>query len=200
VTRPVEYPRWKKLAIGSFIALHWFCVLGWLAPNPSPVKTAMLDVPLPGAGRPLAWSYLLVTAQFQDWAMFAPDPLQENRYLSVSERFADGSTRSAELPRVMRMSPLVSWFEKPESKYAQNMFEERPLPMRQDLARYWGRRLAEGAPTAPVEVTLYKHWAPIPRHDRPGANQPADYYHLLRDQGAYHVAPIVTLSLEDKTR
>ena len=88
----------RKLLVSAFILFHGYCVLTWVCPGPSPALTFLLSprIPLPtGPGgrferRPLVPAYMHLTGQHQGWMLFAPNPLQHNRYVDTYERRSAG--------------------------------------------------------------------------------------------------------------
>jgi hypothetical protein len=197
--------RRRKILISLFIVFHFACIIAWILPKPSPIKSFLLGlkVPLPGhsrnedgAGSHLAVgprevvaSYLHHTAQWQDWAMFAPNPLQTNRYLGAQVILERGSVRDYTLPRLEEMSWPRAWVEKRYRKLKNRLLDENRRELYEDLARFIARGLNEpGNP--PVRVTLFAYESPIPRHDREelkGPNAPpwVDYSLLLREQARF---------------
>lgn len=195
------YPRWFKILVSAFILFHWICVIGWLLPKPSPVKTFLLTRTIPlltrstqpdgSRGkwtfrrRPIASTYLFHTAQWQDWQMFAPDPLQINRYVAATVTFQNGATRLYTFPRLSQLNWLEAWVEKRYRKLQHRIAENKSPLVKQDLARFIARRTHDPA-NPPIRVVLTLYEAPIPRHDRPEVSGPApawvDYTRLLRQE------------------
>lgn len=197
---PPLYPRWKKRLISTFIVFHWTCVAAWLWPNPSDLKSFLMSIkaPLPVHGaagwtiesRPVAVEYLLHTAQHQDWSMFAPNPLQINRYVAATVTFRDGSCAEYGMPRLSQLGPIDALLEKRYRKY-QHRIADEPLPaFREDFARYIARRMNR-AGNPPVRVAIYDYQSPIPRHDRPGASGWIDYTTLLRRDSQFSGVPLI---------
>lgn len=186
---------WKRGLISGFILFHWACVAAWLWPNPSDVKSFLLSIraPLPGRGaagwdlapRSVAVEYLLHTAQHQDWSMFAPNPLQINRYVAATVTFRDGRREEFGFPRVSQLGFFQGWLDKRYRKYQHRIADEPSPAFREDLARYIARRMNR-ADNPPVRVTIYDYQSPIPRHDRPKPEGWVDYPALLRRESRFH--------------
>ena len=86
-----HYSRRRKILISAFIVFHLGCVLAWVMPKPSPLKSFLLGLKLPlpsysrnGAEKEPRWkveprevipTYLYNTSQYQGWSMFAPVPV-----------------------------------------------------------------------------------------------------------------------------
>ncbi|HVR87205.1 MAG TPA: hypothetical protein VMU54_22960, partial [Planctomycetota bacterium] len=78
------YSRWRKLLISGFILFHLGCILAWVMPKPSPIKTFLLGLKLPLPKREkkpdekealwriepreIVSTYLFNTGQYQGWA------------------------------------------------------------------------------------------------------------------------------------
>lgn len=188
----------RRALISAFILFHWACVAAWLWPNPSDLKNFLMGirVPLPVRdarpgqtgwtleSRPVAAAYLFHTAQHQDWAMFAPNPLQINRYVAATVTLRDGRQVEFGFPRLSQLGPWQCLIQKRYRKY-QHRIAEEPVPaFREDLARYIARRA--GRPENPaVRVTIYEYQSPIPRHDRRRNPGWVDYVDLLRDHARF---------------
>jgi hypothetical protein len=197
--------RRRKILISLFIVFHFACVVAWILPKPSPVKSFLLGLKLPlpghswsgdGAGsrltigpREVVASYLYHTAQWQDWAMFAPNPLQTNRFVGAQVFLERGSWRDYTLPRLEEMGWIQACLEKRYRKLKNRLLDENRRELYEDLARFIARRSNEpGNP--PVRVTLFAYESPIPRHDREELKQPnapawVDYALLLREQARF---------------
>jgi hypothetical protein len=186
---------WRRSLVSTFIVFHWACVGAWIWPNPSDLKTFLLGirVPLPvhdeRAGwtvqpRSVACAYLFHTAQHQDWAMFAPNPLQINRYVAATVTLRDGTRVEYGFPRLSQLGIVQCWIQKRYRKY-QHRIADEPVPaFRADLARYIARRTGTKDNPA-VRVILYEYQSPIPRHNR--AREPGwvDYTEILRDHARF---------------
>lgn len=190
----------RRLAISGFILFHWACVLAWVWPNPSDLKTFFFNLrmplPVPGAGhgrmgwrvefRPVVSTYLFNTAQYQDWAMFAPNPLEFNRFVAATVTFRDGRREEYGFPRLCQLDGLHAWVEKRYRKLQHRIADENVAAFREDLARYIARRVNEGR-NPPVRVTLYDYRSPIPKPDRAGLDprEWVDYSKLLREDARF---------------
>ena len=168
--------------------------------NPSDVKAFLLSLsaPLPVVSkghwtlesRSVAVEYLLHTGQHQDWSMFAPNPLQINRYVAATVTYRDGGHDEFAFPRLSQMGSMEAWIEKRYRKYQHRIAEENVPAFREDLARYIARhRNPPGNP--PVRVQVYDYQSPIPRHDRPGASGWVDYTTLLRQESRFTGVPLI---------
>jgi hypothetical protein len=203
--KAIPYSSRRKVSISLFILFHFACVIAWNLPKPSPIKAWLLGLkaPLPGIARtadaggsswsfearPIVASYLHHTAQWQDWAMFAPNPVQTNQYLGAHVIFENGSWKEYTLPRLDQMGWLEAWARKRYRKLKNRLIDEKNRELYEDLARWIAREQGEPGNRA-IRVTLLVYDAPIPRHDRkelrdPGAPAWIDYSELLRDRAAY---------------
>jgi hypothetical protein len=184
----------SRVALSLFIAFHWACVLAWLWPNPSALKSAFFSLRLPSAdsrpGLPVVSAYLFHTAQHQDWAMFAPNPLQINRYVAATVTLRDGRKVPYSFPRLCELGLLEGWIEKRYRKFQHRIADEPVQAYRIDLARFIARRIHDPA-NPPVRVELFDYQSPIPRHDRPNREAWTDYSSLLRDPARFVPVPLV---------
>jgi len=199
------YSRRRKVLISAFIVFHFACVVAWILPKPSPVKSWVLGlkVPFPGTSRssdgresglsfeprPIVATYLHHTAQWQDWAMFAPNPVQTNQYIGAHVIFERGNWTEYTLPRLDQMGWLEAWAQKRYRKLKNRLIDENRREFYEDLARWIARTQSEPANRA-VRVTVFVYDAPIPRHDRNELGDPrsaawVDYSELLREKAAY---------------
>jgi len=204
-TRAGTVPRWKKALISAFILFHFGCILAWVMPKPSPIKAFLLGLKLPLPSREkksneteahwriepreVVGTYLFNTSQYQGWAMFAPAPVQANRYVEATVLFQDGNWLDYAFPRLGQMNFLEAWIEKRWRKIEQNMFDPDFRPYDEDVAR-WIAREMDRPGNHPVRVSVLLFEAAIPRHDRDelqGPKAPAwiDYPVLLRDKTRY---------------
>lgn len=160
----------RRGAVAAFLLFHGYCVLTWVFPGPSAALAFLSSprIPWPAATgeRPLVPAYMHLTGQHQGWMMFAPNPLQHNRYVTATVLRRDGSTEPYAFPRLSEVGVAEAWVQKRYRRY-QHAIVEHPVPaFRADLARYIARRVHRpGNP--PVRVVLHVHESPIPRHDVP---------------------------------
>ena len=203
--RAAHYSPRRKILISLFILFHFGCLIAWVLPKPSPIKTCLLglSLPLPGltreAGeqtslwafksRPFVAEYLYHTAQWQDWAMFAPNPVQTNQYLGAHVIYERGNWKEYTLPHLDQMNWVESWIEKRYRKLKNRLIDEKRPEFYEDLARWIARQESQpGNRVARVSVILYD--SPIPRHDRKDLGDPhtapwINYTELLREKATY---------------
>lgn len=197
--------RRRKVLVSIFILFHFSCLIAWVLPKPSPVKTWLLGLsfPLPGPSReagaekshwtiksrPIVAEYLHHTAQWQDWAMFAPNPVQTNQHLGAHVIFERGNWKEYTLPRLDQMNWVEAWIEKRYRKLKNRLIDEKRPEFYEDLARWIARQMSEpNNRVTRVSVMLYD--APIPRHDRKELGDPhtaswVNYTELLREKAVY---------------
>jgi hypothetical protein len=182
----------SKILISFFILFHWTCVVAWLLPNPSAIKSFLLSVksPFSSHGRQIVATYLHWTANWQDWAMFAPNPLQSNRYLGAIIHFNDGATKRFDFPNFSRLGYFEAHIQKRSRKFQQRIMEETTPGFRADLCRTIARRFAQDPGTPPTRVVLNEYRFDIPRHDREELKDPnrpkwINYTKLLRHRASY---------------
>lgn len=184
---PQGYGISRKYFISLFILFHWFCVTVWVMPKPSAIKTALLNWSV--AKKEVVSTYLYNTVQWQDWGMFAPDPLQANRYVNGRVVFRDGKKKIFHLPRLSRLNYLQATLEKRYRKFQHRIVEEGEIAYREELARFMARKMNTDSSNQPVKVFIENHEAPTPRHDRPevarGKRSRINYTRLLRKPSTY---------------
>lgn len=195
-----------KILVSFFILFHWFCVLVWVLPKPSAIKESLLAlaVPLPKhdgdgwkiAPRELVATYLFNAIQWQDWSMFAPNPLQVNRYVDAEVTFKDDSHQRFSLPRLSRLNYWGAWIEKRYRKYQHRLAEETVPAYAEDFARYVAKKMFVDPQNPPVKVAVQSHESPLPRHDRPEirgkkGTREINYTRLLRELAQYNTVVLV---------
>lgn len=202
---PAKYYRTGfKILVSFFILFHWFCVLAWVMPKPSAIKDYLLaiKIPLPKhakegwkiAPRELVSTYLFNTLQWQDWSMFAPNPLQVNRYVDAEITFKDGSAKIFALPRLSRLNYWEAWIEKRYRKYQHRLVEETVPGYHEDFARYVAKKMFSDLQNPPVKVKVQSHESPLPRHDRREVGErkgKINYTRLLRHLAQYNTVVLV---------
>jgi hypothetical protein len=215
---PLVYSRRRKILISAFILFHVGCLAAWVMPRPSPIRSFLLGfkLPLPShekkegdekarwrvEPRPVIATYLWNTSQYQGWSMFAPTPVQTNRYVEAAVLYQDGNWRDYAFPRLGQMNFLEAWIEKRWRKIAQNMFDPEFRPYDLDVAR-WVAREMDRPDNHPVRVSLILYEAAVPRHDREelqGTNGPKwiDYPTLLRDKTKYAKKVVVDYAVRSE--
>src|SRR5690606_9715172 len=83
---PPRAPRWGRFAVGAFVAYHLLAILLGNLPQREDDLVGRVSGAL-GLRR-----YLDVTASWQRWNMFAPNPVRRNEYMKVVVTDADGRT------------------------------------------------------------------------------------------------------------
>lgn len=201
----------KKIVISIFILFHWFCIISWILPEPSPVKSALIgwQLPLPAhdqsgwhiVKRQVIRTYLWNTAQWQAWEMFAPDPFQFIIFISATVHFRNGQTEEFVLPRLDQLGVFDAWIQKRYRKYQHNIIGEEWAAYRPDLARHIARQLHRDSQNPPDHVTIIHNTASLPRHDRQelrGKNAPLwiDYAQLLREVPQFTQSVLLNYSVQ----
>lgn len=193
----------RRILITGFILFHFGCVGVSVFPGAYPIRGYLhsRSIPLP-ARRPdpatnsmrwqIEWqsiiaTYLGMTGQWQNWKLFAPNPLAINRHLGARVTYRSGDWRECTLPRVEQLDYVHAhlWARFREYQYGMT----GPAAALEDLARFFARSLNDPANPA-VRVHLYSSQRVIPPHDRPdfrGSGPPphVDYSRLLRDEALY---------------
>lgn len=125
--------RRRKLLVSLFILFHLFCVATWLLPASWPLRHSLLGIPFPlfpqAGGRrvppkhDLVTTYIRTTGQVQAWSMFAPNPLNANRFIAADLVFERGNRKEFVFPRLSELGVWDSWLEKRWRKLAQRLMQ-----------------------------------------------------------------------------
>lgn len=111
---------------------------------------------------PYVMPFLDYTGTWQNFAVFAPNPRDENIYISAIVTFADGSTQYFAYPRLDRLNYFDRMQKERFRKYAlDNAYKDTDRGVWPDLARYIARTSAR-AGAVPISVSLQRHWSDIP--------------------------------------
>jgi hypothetical protein len=211
---PPPLSRRKKIIITGFILFHFGCVIAWVTPGTSSslgfLRSRSLPLParrLDPATNSMQWrieplpvitSYLERSGQWQNWKLFAPNPLSFNRYLAGRVTYRSGDWKEVTLPRVDQLDVVGANLEARYREYQVGLIG--PLAAQEDLARFIARSLNDPANPA-VRVNLYALQLDIPAHDRPDlrASDPpphVDYSKLLRDPALYVRYPLLDYAVK----
>lgn len=133
--------------------------------------------------------------------MFAPDPLQENLYVTSEIHFKDGTLRQVALPRLGQMSKTRATLEKRYRKFQQNIVGSGNAYLRADVARYLARRHSTRAST-PIRVEIFMYKSLIPRHDRDEIREQLfpkwiDYWSRLNDPSTYVKTSLLNYEVQE---
>jgi hypothetical protein len=191
----------RKLLISGFIFFHFGCVLvsvfpgrfrarDFLLSRSLPLPTRRPEPGKPTAGwhlesQPLIAAYLGKSGQWQNWNLFAPNPIPFSRHLGGTVTHRSGESREYTLPRVEQLGYARAHLEARFREYQYGL--AGPLAVRQDLARFFARSLNDPA-NPPVHVSLYVFQLEIPA---PSPRSFVDYPRLLRDDSRYVRHPLV---------
>jgi hypothetical protein len=116
----------------------------WVVP-PSPLKAAAFST---------VRYYMLPLGLWQNWAMFAPDPMRQSITLDADVVDARGLRATYAFPRVAELPKLRAVPRFRHSKYVTNLADPEAKVDREIAARHAVRQLDIPAHAFPVEVTL----------------------------------------------
>ena len=119
-------------------------------------------------------AYLFPTGQWQNWAMFAPDPAKDTLTLEAVVRDSRGLVKHYAFPRMMDKSAWVGFCGGyRHSKYTHDVGSPEARANREFAARFVVRALAMKAEDFPADVQLvYQVWPTNPP-DAPAGEPPA---------------------------
>lgn len=156
----------RKLAASAFVTTHLAAVGLWNLPDCA-LKTTC-------AG----WTsyYILPTGQWQQWGMFAPNPVRDTNALDGIVQDAKGMVRTYNFPRVADRTKWQAMCEFRQSKFLHNVNHPDNKAHREYAARYVTRKLGLGRDDFPAIVQLvYRTWiTPPPGSPPPDPTGPAD--------------------------
>ena len=152
--------RLRKPLISLFILFHLAAVGLWISPA-WPLRDALIPVVRP---------YICSTGLWQDWAMFAPNPLTINVTISAEVLFADGSLQTWKCPQMVELGFLRKYRKERYRKWTDHVRPDANSRLWPDVAR-WVARTHFKSGNPPRTVSLVRHWAEIPP-PLPGDDQP----------------------------
>lgn len=181
-------------AVKAFVLFHLFVIMCWSIPAPSPEardrKAEGVKVGgLPGLqeellfvndefvrSRNLPFSYYANgTGTWQYWDMFAPNPLNVDRWHDFEITFADGSTEILPYPRIKLMPIPEKYVKERYRKYTERLFND-DYRHKWPYTAYWAARKALKDPAnPPVTVNFRTHEIAIPKMGLPVPKEYATY-------------------------
>lgn len=109
--------------------------------------------------------YLTYFSIYQDWMMFAPDPMKTNFYVTAEVEFEDGTKDTFNFPRGTQMSLYQKYVngEKWRKIASEGFGLDKNSFMWKDVAKFALRKLRNNNyAKIPVKVYLKRHWNTIP--------------------------------------
>ncbi len=148
--------RMKTLRDYIFVAAALFYMVTaffWSMPDSFALKTIVIN---PGAAF-FQWSGL-----WQNWAMFAPNPVAEDVYVSATAFFTDGSTAVWKLNKMDEMSYATRYAKERWRKWGsdnlrQDSYRALWLPGADFIARKMGKEHSKKV----TKLNLTRHWHPV---------------------------------------
>jgi hypothetical protein len=140
--------RWiaRRTVISAFVLLHLSALAIWTMPDCA-IKTRFTA--------PYRY-YMLPLGLWQWWAIFAPDPLRENRELEAEVVDAKGMIHIYEFTKIGDMSGWQKLSRYRHPKYTDNVVSGGEFAKTRDFAaRHVVRDLGFGAEAFPLTVSLY---------------------------------------------
>lgn len=107
---------WARKCITIFIILHVALTICWAFP---------LNFKVVRRVQHFASPYFEVLELFQNWGMFAPNPVRANRYLEAVVTYSDGTQSRWEFGRSSPETPASRWFNARYRKWATDRLGER---------------------------------------------------------------------------
>ncbi len=140
--------RWtaRRLIISAFVLFHLSALAIWTLPN------SLFKERFSGPYR----YYVLPLGLWQWWAIFAPDPVRENRVLEAEVVDAKRLIHVYEFNKVGDLPVLERLGRYRNPKFTDNMvYGGEYLPYREYTARHVVRQLGLGEDAFPLSVSLY---------------------------------------------
>lgn len=138
----------KALAVGAL--LYMVGATSWSMPAGFPLKSAIDPLFSPVFRRLGLW---------QGWDMFAPNPRDEDIYVSANIEYVDGSSITDVLSRMSDMPYGERYAKERWRKFMNdNMRLDSNKEMWNDTASWIARRAASRNGMAVRKVELYRHW------------------------------------------
>ena len=134
----------KRLAISSFLVIHLMVLLAWNIPY-SAIRNRLLNTTI---------HYLYPLGLWQNWAMFAPDPIQNTLTLQAIAIDKNGILYNFAFPRMTDFTLLQGVPRVRHSKFTTYFANEEFVAHREFGARYVVRQLNIPPEAFPVEVEL----------------------------------------------
>jgi hypothetical protein len=146
---PVESPM-RRVLINGFLLFHLFAISVWSFPIDVRSLRKIKRVIAPY----MAWSGLT-----QEWALFAPEPMDINAYLDAQITYRDGRQKVWKFPMPQDFGYYRRYFMDRERKWSSdNLRADRDAFLWPDAARYVAR-LNNEPNNPPVTVSLVRHWS-----------------------------------------
>jgi len=140
----------KETLISVFILFHLVCLIYAATPS-SGYLWRVISLPLQ--------HYVNMTGLWQAWGMFAPDPRSFQCYLDAEIRYADGTQKIWEFPRMEKLSQWQRFRMERYRKWVNdNLRDENQKILWDDAARFVARRNNAIPGNPPVTITLIRHW------------------------------------------
>jgi hypothetical protein len=143
----------KHYAINAFILIHLAVIVSLSIPPFFPFMTAISR---------LTTAYAWRTGLYQNWSMFAPDPMHVNTFVQAEITYRDGQTRIWTFPQMYELGYAERYAKERYRKYSNdNLRSESYAVLWPDAARYIARLNASPS-NQPAVVKLLYNWATIP--------------------------------------
>lgn len=147
----------KRIGISAFLLFHIVAIACWSLPTNSLLITT-IDAKL----RP----YLLWSGLFQNWNMFAPEPLKLNCGIEAQITYQDGQVRLWKFPRMQDLGLTERYQKERYRKFAEYLRADTGSALWPDAARHIAR-LNNDTSSPPAAVLLVRSCSAI---NPPGAH------------------------------
>ncbi len=149
--------RWKTWATNVFIGFTLFVIFAWSFPTP------IRDPATRWFSGYMRWSGL-----WQNWRMFAPNPVSQDRYLMARITFKDGSKTWWRMQRQSRQSQWDRMFGMRARKWASWVRDDKYKLAWPSTARWIARKHYTNPRNPPVKVEMVRSWKQLPTPPEPG--------------------------------
>jgi hypothetical protein len=154
--------RVKRIAISAFLLFHIVAIFCWCMPSNS-----LLIAEVNAAVSP----YLLWSGLFQNWNMFAPEPLKLNCSVEAQITFRDGRTRTWRFPLMQDLGLAERYQKERYRKFTEYVRADSNSAMWPDAARFVAR-LNNDPSNPPGAVLLVRYWSEIGPPQADGSYHP----------------------------
>lgn len=152
-------PSWRR-ALATLAIVYMIAATSWSMPAGFPLKPAIDD---------RFRKIFQITGLWQGWDMFAPTPRNEDIYVSSEILYADGSTETWNISRMVEMTYWQRYKKERWRKFFNdNLRTDSNKAMWEPAARWIARAKKQETGKEVIQVRLTRHWRASLRPGEPG--------------------------------